>query len=156
MVDAINKSVDIIAEFREAHTNVEKFEQKYGVKLQKYIAAILKEVCMNYDIDVEYQVESGDVCLTVSTGDGKEGGDFARLDGKLIEIKNGQVGSGKDLIDKELIVKTVVRDTQAQTNWTSVTWTLTGGTQQLHKTCSKEVANAGAAEVYRARFKFVG
>ena len=42
LADAKSKGVDIIAEFREVHTNVEKFEQKYDVSLPEDIAAILK------------------------------------------------------------------------------------------------------------------
>ena len=42
LTDAKSKGVDIIAEFREAHTNVEKFEQKYDVSLPEDIAAMLK------------------------------------------------------------------------------------------------------------------
>ena len=158
LVDAINKGVDIIAEFREAHTNVEKFEQKYDVKLPEDITAMLKEIRMNYDIDVEYQVENGDVCLTVSIGDGQDGSSVARLDGQLltlVEIQNKHVGSGQDLIGKTLKVITTIRNILEETDRTSVTWTLTGGTQPLHKTCSKEVENDGAAVIYRAWFTFV-
>ena len=113
---------------------------------------------MTYDIDVGYQVESDNVCLTVDIGNGQEGGSVVCLDGVVLptgEVQNLKVGSGRDLNGKTLTIETVVTDTLTETNKTSVTWILTGGTQRLEKTRSKGVTNVGASEIYRARFTFV-
>ena len=51
-------------------------------------------------------------------------------------------------------MKTLVSDVNDLTNWTSVTYQLTGGPPQSPITARYRVANNGDGVLYRTRFRF--
>lgn len=95
--------------------------------------------------------------LSVAIGDDQAGGTAVTLDGKLVEaggvIKNLALGHVKDLKNKELGCTTTVEDINAETNRTSVTYTLRFGTVTKEFPYDITVSTAGGRAVYIVTFE---
>lgn len=109
-------------------------------------------------LEFDYFVGKKNVTLTVFIGDGQIGGSSVRLDGQLIgdpgEIKDLLIGKGRALVGKKLLVKTLVSDDSDDTDWTSVTYTLTGGDPNTPITARHKVETSGNGVIYRTTFVF--
>ena len=110
------------------------------------------------NLEFAYAVADAPVFLTVVIGDGQIGGSAVKLGDTLIgkpgAIKNRRIGNGPDLLERELSIKTLVSDINDLTNWTSVTYKLTGGPPQTPVTARFRVANNGDGVLYRTTFRF--
>lgn len=109
-------------------------------------------------LEFDYFVGKKKVTLTVFIGDGQMGGSSVRVDGQLIgdpgEIKDLPIGKGRDLVGKKMLVKTLVSDDSDDTDWTSVTYTLTGGDPKTPITARHKVETSGNGVIYRTTFVF--
>jgi hypothetical protein len=78
-----------------------------------------------------YRLANGPVALRVVIGDAQVGASSLTLDGKPIAFDNqtgsAPIGDGPNLANSILRCVTIVHDTNAATNKTSVTYTLEGG-----------------------------
>jgi hypothetical protein len=91
----------------------------------------------------DYPVAGGEVRLAVSIGEGQTGLVSVFLSGVKISRTPApidvRVGTGADIRDKLLEVRTIVNDVNSQTNKMSVTYQLTGGKSVLEHVSKAEV-----------------
>jgi hypothetical protein len=114
---------------------------------------MLEEVTIEFDY---FLGAEGEVTLTVEIGDGQMGGSSVRLDGTLIgkpgTITNRLIGAVNELAGKKMLVKTLVSDESDDTDWTSVTYKLTGGRPEVPFTARHKVSQSGNGVIYRTTF----
>ena len=103
-----------------------------------------------------YTTATDPVLLTVIAGEGQKAFIEARMDGNVITSGSGIVafplGNGPDIAGKKLRIATTVTDTNAGTNDTDVTYTLTGGAAAKSVMSSHTVDNPGETVFYDAAF----
>ena len=105
-----------------------------------------------------YQVSTGEVSLTVEIGDAQVGGSAVFVGGQQVGtglISDLDLGSGPELRNKSVRIKTVVSDINDLTNKTSVTYKLAGGAAPMETSVFSEVEDDGDSMVFSARFDFV-
>lgn len=111
------------------------------------------------NLELTYVVGDGPVKLTIIIGDGQIGGSALKMDGGVIGspgvVEKQLIGRGPDLVNKVLEAKTLVADINDATDWTSVTYELTGGPPQQPVTAKQRVENEGDGVIYRTNFRFV-
>ena len=111
------------------------------------------------NLEFEYAVGQSSVALSVEIADDQIGGSSVRLDGERIgdpgTIQNRAIGEGPSLVGRLLLVKTVVADIDDQTDWTSVTYRLSGGVPDHPITARHQVDKDGDGVIYRTTFRFV-
>jgi hypothetical protein len=103
-----------------------------------------------------YKVGEGDVRLQAIIGEGQFGSSLAIVGSKTFDHMHDLdevLGPASELRGKELMVLSVVTDTNAQTNRTSVTYRLTGGPAPLEQTLSFTVDNESDSVDYKATFR---
>jgi len=105
---------------------------------------------------VAYEVaDDQTLYLTVIIGDGQVGASVVKLETQILgthDIEDLEIGEGSEIRSKRLYVKTMVTDINDLTNWTSVTYRLSGGMEDLERTEEIRVDNDGDAAFFRARF----
>ncbi len=116
-----------------------------------------EEARVAVDLMDHYPVlDARDVRLSVSLGEGQTGVVSVFLGGITIGRAPApldvRVGSGSDVRDKLLEVRTIVNDVRSQTNKMSVTYQLTGGLSPLECISRGEVAQENAALDFTAVF----
>ena len=98
---------------------------------------------MAVELRDDYAVADGEVRLAVSIGEGQTGLVSVFLGGVKISRTPApidvRVGTGSDIRDKLLEVRTIVNDVNSQTNKMSVTYQLTGGKSGLEHVSKGEV-----------------
>ncbi len=117
---------------------------------------------MSTSITKVYQVKNSTrrVKLTIKVGHGQNAVSSIFLGG--VELQSGlrdgveklDLGSGADLINKNLHCTTTVTDVRAETNRTSVSYKLTGGVKSFQNTYSEAVTHEGETLSYMATFFF--
>jgi hypothetical protein len=104
-------------------------------------------------------LDARDVRLSVSLGEGQTGLVSVYLGGVTIGRAPApldvRIGSGSDVRDKLLEVRTIVNDVRSQTNRMSVIYQLTGGISPLECVSRGEVAEEYAALDFTAVFTLV-
>ena len=99
----------------------------------------------------------GAVALSITIGDGQLGGSSLKLNGIPLDaegdIQDLVLGDGTSLDGNELEVRTLVADVNLQSNWTSVTYALTG-VDKPSETADHKVKVDGNAVLYRTTFFF--
>lgn len=106
-----------------------------------------------------YFVGDDNVRLTVTIGEGQFGSVRVIAGGKLFPHErtfDQTLGSGKDLKGTELVIASVVTDTNRQTNRTSVSYRLTGGPTEWRQTLTFTVDNEGDSVHYIAKIALRG
>lgn len=104
-----------------------------------------------------YQVLTEKVKMSVVIGDGQIGSSVIRLENQLLrmgDINDLEIGNGNDLIGKKLTVKSIVADVNDQTNYTSITYKLSGGKEEGNFKLEENVTNDGDSIIYRAEINF--
>lgn len=106
-----------------------------------------------------HKVGEGDVLLTVLIGNAQVGGSAVVAGGKTIgegNIKQLKLGTGSELRNFNVRIKTAVADINDLTNKTSVTYKLEeGGHTTFEKSYNSEVENDGDSMVFTITFKMV-
>ena len=105
-----------------------------------------------------YRVGTGDIRLEVTIGEGQFGSTRATVGAKQLDDvhdMNQLIGKGSELAGQVLTVRSVVTDTNLQTNRTSVTYRLTGGPAPLEQTLSLTVEEESDSVDYKAVFQLV-
>jgi hypothetical protein len=97
------------------------------------------------------------VTLSVTIGDGQVGGTSVSLSGVLVEsggeIRNLRIGAeGQDLRNASIECTTTVKDVNPATNHTTVTYAISGGTEDREFTYDVTVSQAGGRAVYLVIF----
>lgn len=111
---------------------------------------------MAVKLQTDYEVDTGDVTLTIIIGDGQIGTSLVRLDGKELaigDVTELKLGKGSSLAGKELFIKTVVADVNDKTNNTSVSYQLKGGVSDREFHLDGSVNEEGGSVIYRAAFE---
>jgi hypothetical protein len=102
---------------------------------------------------------SGDVHLGLSVGEGQFGTSRAKLDGTVLAVASGpmtvRLGSRSELKGTQLTVRTIVSDVNSMTNRMSVTYRITGGTDDLKKIAKGKVTIEGDFLVFDGTFDLV-
>jgi hypothetical protein len=99
--------------------------------------------------DFDFKVTDADVVLTVTIGEGQLGSSFVFREGVLL-VKGGVVigslnlGSGADLIGKDVTVDSIVNDISTHTNRMSVRYVVENGGKKKGQLATHEVENEGA------------
>lgn len=111
------------------------------------------------NIAFDYTVAAGPITISIAIGDGQIGGSALWLDGTAIgpqgAIANVKIGNGPALVGKKLSAKTLVAPVNADTNFTSVTYTLAGGAAHPPFTFSHELQSPGDGVQYAVTINFV-
>ncbi len=113
---------------------------------------------MAVNLQTDYAVDSGDVSLTITIGDGQLGSSLVRLNDKELgigEIDGLKVGKGSAVAGKELFIKTVVTDVNDKTDHTSVRYELKGGASDQTFDLDGSVDEEGGSVIYRATFNLI-
>lgn len=86
--------------------------------------------------------DNNDIIVSVNIGDGQSGAYLVFLN-QTLKGANAEANIGKrnDVIDKRTIISATVTDVLEETNWTSVTVTITqGANKKVYGPYSKQVA----------------
>jgi hypothetical protein len=103
-----------------------------------------------------YQIGDGEVRLQVAIGEGQFGSTRAVVGTKQVDDVHDMdtvLGKGSDLRGRELVITSVVTDTNPQTNRTSVTYRLSGGSTPLKQELSFTVESDADSVLYKATFR---
>ena len=106
-------------------------------------------------LEEDYAVTDGDVQLSVIIGDRQFGTSLVTLDGEQLalgDVNGLTVTAPGGLRGKKLFVKSVVTDVNDQSNFTSITYELSGGVAPKGFELRETVDNDGDSVVYRATF----
>jgi hypothetical protein len=107
----------------------------------------------------EYRVRNKNVFLSVIIGEGQFGTSDVLLDGERLLRTSGPlkllIGKGSDIVDKALLVRSVVNDVSSATNRMSITYHLTGGAAVPPFVAKGKVAEQGDLLIFEATFSFV-
>jgi hypothetical protein len=102
---------------------------------------------------------SATVSLAITIGDGQVGGSNIIWQGETVaqgEVEGLEVsGAEGGLTGQLLLCTTMVRDINAATNHTSVTYALAGGSTDQSFTYSIDVAEPGGMAIYAITFVFI-
>ena len=83
------------------------------------------------NLETEYKVEDEEqVSLSIVIGDAQIGSSIVFLDDNELgrrEIEKLNIGLGKDIKGKKIIIESIVKDINNMTNHTSITYILNGG-----------------------------
>lgn len=113
----------------------------------------------NTRLETSYNVKpKSETKLQVVIGDAQIGTSAVWLGSKRIhtgDVNALTIGKGADISGKKLKVKSVVTDVNDKTNWTSVTYKLTGGQIASVNTLQSQVQQEGDSLVYRAIFSLI-
>jgi hypothetical protein len=102
----------------------------------------------------DYHVGNGKITISIAVGDGQMGTSAVWLGHTKVvqgvDIENFGIGGGEQLRGQTLVIKTVVTDTNDQTNHTCVTYTLSGGVKDSQIFLEATVDDNGDSVLYRA------
>jgi hypothetical protein len=96
--------------------------------------------------------------ISAVIGDGQLGDSAVWLDTSLLttgDVNHFDIGSAEQLRGHQLKFRSIASDLNPQTNRTSVSYFLAGGTTDDDYTLTKQVANDGDSVVYEATFQLV-
>ncbi len=113
------------------------------------------EIIKGTSVVRDYPVAQGNVILRITIGEGQFGASLIALGDQVLRagtIRNQTIGRGPALAGKTLTVRTLVSDTNTQTNRMSVTYALEGGPQSQTFILESEVERAGDATTFEATF----
>jgi hypothetical protein len=107
-----------------------------------------------------YKVRNSNVFLSLIIGEGQFGTSDVFVDNKRILRTSGsfgklRLGKGSELAGKDLLVRTVVNDTVAQTNRMAVSYKLSGGSGPGDFVAKGKVGNEGDSLIFEATFSLV-
>jgi hypothetical protein len=109
--------------------------------------------------DFDFKVSDADVVLTVTIGEGQLGTSFVFREGVLL-VKGGVVigslnlGSGADLVGKEVTVDSIVNDISTNTNRMSVRYVVENGGKRKSQLATHEVESEGSICRFVATLSF--
>jgi hypothetical protein len=106
----------------------------------------------------DYDVNDGDITITIVIGDAQIGSSVVALGTKVLgkgQISTLPVGKGSLVRGKPLFAKSVVTDVNDSTNQTSVTYILRGGPKDQEFQSGGVVEVNGDSVIYRAKFNLV-
>ena len=108
----------------------------------------------------EYEVRARDVSMSLTIGEGQFGTSDVLLDGKRIarasgSIGNLRIGTGTELVGKDLLVRSIVNDVSRNTNRMSVKYSFVGGSIRQEFIAKGSVADEGELLVFEGTFSFV-
>jgi len=105
-------------------------------------------------VDRTYTVDTEDVFLSVTVGEGQFGLSDVRLGTQKLVRATGpitvRIGHGPDIAGQKLVVMSVVNDVNTHTNRMSVSYRLTGGKTSDAFVANGTVANEGGVLVFQA------
>ncbi|MCK4667952.1 hypothetical protein KAU33_14445 [Candidatus Dependentiae bacterium] len=108
------------------------------------------------NLETEYKVEDEEqVSLSIVIGDAQIGSSIVFLDDNELgrrEIENLNIGLGKDIKGQKIIIKSIVKDINDMTNYTSITYILKGGIFDQTFYSKGVVDENGDSIIYRATF----
>ena len=103
-----------------------------------------------------YVVRNKNVFLSLTIGEGQFGTSDVFLDDDRVLRASGPLkvllGNGSDIVDKTVIVRSVVNDVSSATNKMSVSYRLTGGAAAAEFIARGNVVNAGDLLIFEATF----
>lgn len=107
--------------------------------------------------DDQYQVDTADVFLSLSIGEGQFGTTDVFVGGTSILRATGpigglRIGSGPVIKGKKLLVRSLVSDVSTKTNNMSVTYRLNGGKNPKNLVVKGKVDKEGKALVFDTTF----
>jgi hypothetical protein len=107
----------------------------------------------------EYRVKSRNVFLSVTIGEGQFGTSDVLLDGERLLRASGPlkllIGKGGDIVNKDLVVRSVINDVNSATNKMSVSYHLTGGAATPPFVAKGKVIEQGDLLIFEATFSLV-
>ena len=111
-------------------------------------------MAVDVSVDRTYAVDTQDVTLSLTIGDGQFGVSDVHLGSQQLVRASGpitvRVGKGPDIAGQTLVVTSVVNDVNTQTNKMSVSYRLTGGKAADAFVASGTVASQGGVLVFQA------
>jgi hypothetical protein len=116
---------------------------------------------MPITVDKKYEVrDNPDVFLSMTVGEGQFGRSDIFLDSKKLirtsgSIKDFLIGKGKDVRGKELLIRTLGVDVNAQSNRMAMTYKMKGGQSNLDFESTGKVANNGGTLLFETTIALV-
>jgi hypothetical protein len=113
-------------------------------------------------LEEKYQVGEGVISLSVAVGNAQFGGIDVRFAGESQPLARQDnmlrvdLGKGADIVNRDVVVRTVATDINPFTNKMIVTNVLTGGVQNQVFAMEKEVGEKGDVVYFKAVFHLVG
>ena len=111
------------------------------------------------DLKSEYKADNDNkINISIIIGDAQIGSSIIYLENQEIgkgDIHNLEIGIGSQLIGKKLIIKSVVTDVNDMSNYTSITYMISGGLFDQTFTSKAVVDENGDSVIYRAIFSFI-